>query len=186
MLGTGATATMDPASTSLSINPALPVLTISSPVANVSYTGTIDAQVTITGSGVSSLSFMLDGNELPSLLNGAPPGQQTSYPLNTTSLPDGTHTLTVVAVQSDLLSTTSSVSFVTHNQLATVTNDLATANKTISSINGSLKTANSNIANLQNTISTLMYVVYLAVAIAVVGVALAVYSIRGGKAPYKY
>ncbi len=189
-LGTGATASMDPASSSQSITPALPVLTISSPVANTSYTGTIDAQVTIKGTGVAVLSFILDGKQLPSLLKGAPPGQQVSYPLNTTSIPDGTHTLTVVAVQSDLLTTTASVSFVTHNQLVAVTNNLtnnlATANKTISSLDGSLKTANGNIATLQNTINSLTYVVYFAVAIAIVGVALAAYSLRGGRAPWKY
>ena len=107
-LGSGATASIDPSSTFHTLTPALPVLTISSPVANSSYTGTVNAQVIIAGSGVAVLSFILDGEQLPSLLEGAAPGLQVSYPLNTTSLPDGTHTLTVVAVQSDLLKTNAS------------------------------------------------------------------------------
>ena len=178
-LGTGATASVDSASSYQAITPTLPVLTISSPEANSSYTGTVDAQVMIVGSGVTSLSFVLDGEQLPSLTGGASPGQQVSYPINTTSMPDGTHTLTVVAVQSDLLSTTASVSFVTHNQLTTVANNLATADKTIGSLNGSLAKANS-------TISSLTYAAFLAIAFAVVGVALAAYSLRQAKAHWRY
>jgi hypothetical protein len=169
-LGAGATASIDSASSYQSVTPAVPVVTISSPTANASYKGAVNAQVALNGDGITAVSFFLDGKRLPSLLSG-PPGQEVSYPLNTTSMPDGTHTFTVTAVQSDLLTTTASVSFVTHNQLAAVTNDLATANQTINTLSGS-------IANLKGTIGNLTYLLYLAVAIAVVGVALAVYSIR--------
>jgi hypothetical protein len=147
--------------------------------------------VAIKGSGVSSLSFLLDGKALPAI--GAPPGQQVTYPLDTTTMPDGTHTLTVVATQSDLLGSTSSVMFVTHNQLDSVTNHLAAANNTIHALNSTLNTANNNIASLQShlatanqSISTLSYLVYITVAVAAIGVILGVYAIRGGKAPWKY
>jgi subtilase family serine protease len=185
VLGAGATASIDSASSYQTVTPALPVVTISSPTANASYTGAINAQVTLNGDGITGVSFFLDGEPLPSLLSG-PPGQQVSYPLNTTSMPDGTHVLTVTAVQSDLMTTTASVSFVTHNQLAAVTNDLAKANQTVNAFSGSLSTANSNIANLKSTVSNLTYLLYFAVVIAVVAVALAVYTMRAGKAPYKY
>ncbi len=196
-LGTGATASIDPSSSYKTIAPALPVLTVSSPVANASYTGSINAQVAVKGSGVAALNFILDGKQLPSLLGGAPPGPQASYPIDTTSMPDGTHNLTVVAVQSDLLTSSASVLFVTHNQLQGVTNDLAAANKTIDSLNGGLSTANSDIASLKgnldsanHTISGLSGLVYLAIAVAAVAVVLAIYAIRGElpprAAPWKY
>jgi subtilase family serine protease len=202
-LATGATASIDTASSIQSITPALPVLTISSPVANTSYTGSFTAQVAIKGSGVTALSFLLDGKQLPSLLQGAAPGQQASYPLDASSMPDGTHTLTVVAVQSDLLTSTASVTFITHfqlaavtNNLATVTNNLAAANKTIVSLNGSLNAANGNITALQTNLASankaisnlntnLSELIYLAIGAAAVGIVLAAYAIRGGKAPSK-
>ena len=183
-LGIGATASIDVASSYQSITPALPVVTITSPTANSSYTGSFNAQVTVTGSSGAGITFLLDGKTLPPFY-GNNTGPQITYPLNTTSMPDGTHTLTVTAAQSDLLTTTASVSFVTHNQLASVTNGLATANQTINTLSGSLSTANGNIVNLKSTISNLTYLLYFAVVIAVVGVVLAVYAIRAGKAPYR-
>jgi hypothetical protein len=177
-LGAGATASIDSASSYQSVTPALPVVTISSPTANASYTGSLNAQVAVTGSGVAAVTFMLDGKALPPI-QGNNTGPQISYQLNTTSMPDGTHTLTVTAAQADLLTTTASVSFVTHNQLASLTNGLATANKSLSAANG-------DIADLKSTIGNLTYLLYLAVVVAVVGVALAVYAIRTGKAPYRY
>jgi len=193
-LGTGATASIDPASSYQSITPALPVVAISSPAANASYAGAIDAQVVVKGVGITALTFSLDGTRLPPLpLNSTTLGQQLSYPLNTTSMPDGTHILTVTAVQSDLLTATASVSFATHNQLAAVANDLATANKTIGALGGNLTIADGNIATLQSdlnsanhTISDLTYLALLAVAVAIVGIILAAYSMRGGSAPWKY
>ena len=184
-MGVGATVSIDAASSYQSISPALPVVTISSPAPNGSYTGSFNAQVAVTGSSGAGITFVLDGKALPPFY-GNNTGPQITYPLNTTSMPDGTHTLTVIAAQSDLLTTSASVSFSTHNQLAAVTNDLATANRTINTLGGSLSTANGNIADLKNTISSMTYIVYIAVAVAVVAIALAVYAIRVGKAPHRY
>ena len=184
--GTDATGSVDPASSFQSITPALPVVTISSPTANSSYTGTIDAQVAVKGTGIAVVTFFLDGKRLPSVQGNVSSGQPLSYPLNTTSMPDGTHTLTVTAVQSDLMAATASVSFVTHNQLDVVTGDLATANRTISSLSSSLSTADSNVASMQKTVNGLTDLVYLALVVAVVGIVLAAYSVRSGKAPWKY
>jgi len=189
---------MDPASSSQKISPALPVLTISSPTANTTYTGGITAQVAIKGTGIAVVSFFLDGKQLPSLAEAALPGQQVSYPLNTDSMADGTHTLTVVAAQSDLLTSTASVSFATANQLATVNSNLASANSTINTLNGNLDTANGNIASLQgnvaslqsnldsanHTISNLTYLAYFAIIVGAVGIVVAAYSLRGS-APRK-
>jgi Bacterial Ig domain len=191
-LGTGATASIDAGSSYQSITPALPVVTISSPASNASYTGTINAQVALNGQGVTSVYFSLDGRRLPSLLNG-PPGQQLTYPLNTTSMADGAHTLTVTAVQADFLTASASVSFVTRNQFAAVTGDLAAANKTIGALSGNLTAADSSIATLQGnlnsanrTVTNLSYLVYVAVAIGLVGIILAGYAVRGSKSPWKY
>jgi len=186
VFGTAATGSIDPASSFQSITPALPTIAISSPTANASYAGAIDAQVAVKGTGITAVTFVLDGKRLPSIQGNASSGQPLSYPLNTTSMPDGTHNLTVTAVQSDLMATTASVSFVTHNQLDAVTGDLATANKTISSLSASLSTADSNVASMQKTVNGLTDLVYLALVVAVVGIVLAAYSARSGKAPWKY
>ncbi|HYR03948.1 MAG TPA: Ig-like domain-containing protein, partial [Nitrososphaerales archaeon] len=190
-LGAGATASIDASSSYQSITPALLVLSISSPVANTSYTGKVNAQVAIKGSGVSGISFFLDGKQLP-LQGGPPTTQQVSYPLDTTSMPDGTHTLSVVGVQTDLLTSTATVSFITHNQLQAVANALAAANSTIRSLNGSLYAANGNIAALQahvaaenHTIDTLTYLAYIAVAVAAVAIIVGAYALRARQA-WKY
>jgi len=196
-LGSGATASIDASSTFGALTPALPVVQISSPVSNSSYTGSFNAQVSVDGSSVSVLNFILDGKQLPSLLEGAAPGSQESYPINTTALPDGTHTLTVVAVQSDLLTSSATVSFTTHNQLAAVnaalTSEKASAASSIASLNGSLASAQGSINTLQgnlatanHTISDLTELIYAAIGVALVAVVLAVYAIRGGNAPWKY
>jgi hypothetical protein len=190
-LGAGATASIDQSSSFQSITPPLLVLSFSSPVADTSYTGKVNAQVAIKGSGVSGVSFFLDGKQLP-LQGGSPSGPLVSYPLDTTTMPDGTHTLSVVAVQTDLLTSTATVSFITHNQLQAVANELAAANSTIRSLNGSLNAANANIVALQtrlaaenHTIDTLTYLAYVAAAVAAVAVILGAYALRG-KAAWKY
>ena len=102
-------------------------------------------------------------------------------------MPDGTHTLTVIAVQSDLLTTSANVSFVTDNQLSSA---LSTASSTIDSLGSSLSTAHGNIVTLQNDLSSanhsvtdLTYLAALAIALAIVGIALGRLRGQGGKAP---
>lgn len=191
-LGPGATASIDAASSSLSITPALPAVTVSSPLSNASYTGTFDAKVLVTGSGVTEVSVLLDGQRLPSLVGSNLTGRAISIPINTSSMPDGTHVLTVTALQADLLSSTASVSFVTGNHLAAVdsglanaTSRLASADLTIASLSQSLKTADGSVSSLQNTVSGMAYLVYFAAAVAVVAVVLAAFALRG-RAPWKY
>ena len=183
VFGTASTGSVDPASSFRSVTPALPVVTISSPAGNASYAGTINAQVGVQGTGITAVNFFLDGRRLPSFQGNVSSSEPLSYPLNTTSMPDGTHTLVVTAVQSDLMSTNASVSFVTHNQLDAVTSDLASANETIGSLSASLGAADSRVASMQNTVNGMADLVYLALVVAVVAIALAAYSLRGRKAP---
>ncbi|MGH9920108.1 MAG: Ig-like domain-containing protein, partial [Nitrososphaerales archaeon] len=175
VFGTASTGSVDPASSFQSVTPALPDVTISSPAGNASYTGTVDAQVVVQGTGITSVSFSLDGKLLPSIQGNASSSQPLSYPLNTTSLPDGTHTLVVTAVQSDLMSTTASVSVETHNQFDAVTSYLSE----------SLSSADSRVASMQTTLNGMADLVYLALVVALVAIALAAYSVRG-KSPWKY
>jgi len=186
VFGTAATGSIDHASSVKSITPALPAVTISSPAANASYAGEVDAQVALKGTGITAVTFFLDGTLLHSIPGNASAGQSLSYPLNTTSMLDGTHTLTVTATQSDLMATTATVTFVTHNQLYALNSDLATANKTISSLSASLSTADSSVSSMQKTVNGMADLVYLALVVAVVGILLAAYSLRNGKAPWKY
>ncbi|MDG7006552.1 MAG: hypothetical protein JRM86_06420, partial [Nitrososphaerota archaeon] len=151
-----------------------------------------DAKVLVTGSGVTEVSVLLDGQRLPSLVGSNLTGRAISIPINTSSMPDGTHVLTVTALQADLLSSTASVSFVTGNHLAAVdsglanaTSRLASADLTIASLSQSLKTADGSVSSLQNTVSGMAYLVYFAAAVAVVAVVLAAFALRG-RAPWKY
>ncbi|HEV2389955.1 MAG TPA: Ig-like domain-containing protein, partial [Nitrososphaerales archaeon] len=186
VFGTSATGSIDPASSFRSITPALLSVTISSPTANASYVGVIDAQVAVAGTGIKTVTFFLDDKQLPSIQGAVSAGQPLSYPLNTTALPDGTHTLAVTAVQSDLMTTTTTVSFVTHNQLEGLTSELTAANKTISSLSASLSTADSSVSSMQKTVNSMADLVYLALGVAVVGILLVAYSLRNSKAPWKY
>lgn len=185
-LGSGATASIDSASSALRITPSLPSVTVTSPLPNDTYTGTFDANVSVTGGGVTELTILLDGQRLPSPAGSSLTGQPISIPINTSAMPDGTHVLTVTALQSDLLSSTTSVSFMTGNQLASVNSGLAnataslsSADQTIASLSQSLKTADGNVSSLQSTVNGMTALVYLAAAVAVVAVALSAYSLRG-------
>ncbi len=99
-------------STYADVTPSLPTITIRFPSQGQVYTGA-SASVNVTGVDVSSVKAYLDGGLLATL----PGGQQSYvYLLNAASLQDGGHTLTIVALQKDGLSSTSSVTFSTNAQ----------------------------------------------------------------------
>jgi subtilase family serine protease len=151
---TGSTVNLDAASTYQAVSPALPVVAITSPVANKNYTGSVTVQASVTGSNITSVSVLLDGKALAPGTTGAP-SASLSYPVDTSPLPDGTHTISVVAAQSDGLSSSSSVSFATNNQLVTVQGNLKTANSNIATLQGGLRAANGTITSLQGSVTTL-------------------------------
>jgi subtilase family serine protease len=96
-----------------SLSPSVPVLAVSGPAEGELYTG-VSAVVNVTGDQVSSVSVTLDGAALAAF-----PGGQPSYtvPLNSGGLPDGVHVFTVVATQSDGMSSSASVTFATLGKL---------------------------------------------------------------------
>ncbi|MDG6931740.1 MAG: peptidase S53 [Nitrososphaerota archaeon] len=103
-----------------SITPSLPSIKIINPVSNVTYSTTVPVQINVTGSDISAVHVYVDGELLGSQQVISTSGGTISLSLNAASYPDGTHTITVKAVQGDGLVSQASARFDTTYQLATV------------------------------------------------------------------
>jgi Bacterial Ig domain len=90
-----------------------PSVSVSGPQANATVFGTVGLQASASDDkGVAGVQFLVDGNPLGSQVKSAP----YSATLDTTTLADGTHTVTAVATDTSGNTTTSSpLSFVTAN-----------------------------------------------------------------------
>ncbi|MDA4118418.1 MAG: protease pro-enzyme activation domain-containing protein [Thaumarchaeota archaeon] len=188
----GATVSVDGASVFQSVSPPIPVLSLSSPVANQSYVGSAPIQALVAGTGISNLTFTLDGKSI-SPPQGVGTSGAISFTLDTTSVPDGTHTLSMVATQGDGLSSSANVSFITQNQLAMANANLKATNDSLKATNDTLNAANANIATLQTqvtsanrSINDLTNAVYLALVVALVGCVMAAYLVRKSRAQWKF
>jgi subtilase family serine protease len=183
-------------STVKQLSPALPSIQVQSPASGQNYEGTLGISVTVGGQQLSSVSFYLDGSLLNSFSSGS--SSPYAYQLNTTSIPDGEHTLKVVAEQADGMSATAYAYFSTDNHLAAANSTIAslnqqlgTANSNIGSLNQQLGTANSNIGSLNKQLSTansnatdLSYELYGVAALAVISLLIAIMALsRKEKAP---
>jgi subtilase family serine protease len=84
-----------------------------SPFSNQNVTGSLGIRLSLSGESISNVTLSLDGREIASYSN---PSSNITYTLDTTSLPDGLHTLTANILQRDGISSLSSVSFFTSNQ----------------------------------------------------------------------
>ncbi len=180
----GATVSLDNFSALRNVSPPAPVVTMSSPVSNQTYTGNVQIRVQVDGASVSNLSIALDGKPLPPPTD-SPASGSISYDLNTTSIPDGTHSLSVFATQSDGLSSSASVSFVTQNQLAAANAKLNSANESLSSASANISSLQSQVATDKRSINDVTNAAYIALGVALVALALTVYVLRRG-APWKY
>ncbi len=115
----GSTVTMNYSSAS-SISPAPPSISISSPTPSVAYNSTVPVSINVAGQGISQVTISVDGSQVASFNHGG----QLSLQLNASSYPDGTHSLAVIAKQSDGISSTAYTQFETEYQLSSASSEL--------------------------------------------------------------
>jgi subtilase family serine protease len=154
---TGSTVSLN-GSTYQQVTPSIPVVSIQSPSAGQNYTGTTGT-VSVAGQQVSTVSIYLDGAMIASMAGGS---SSYTFPLNYASLSLGVHTLRVVVVQQDGLSTSSATSFSTLGNLATIEStvnslgsQVSADNSTIGNLNSRLSADQNNITSLTNSVKTL-------------------------------
>ena len=147
-----------------SLSPSPPSITIQYPQSDVPYSNNIPVNITVSGQEVVNVSVYVDG----SLVKGFSAPGTYSFNLNATSYPDGTHTLSVIAVQSDGVSSEASVQFETTHQLQ------ALAQQTASQISS----LNSSIISVKDTLSTQITEYFATtIVLAILGIILAIYAI---------
>ena len=99
-----------------SLSPAPPSIQIQYPKSDVSYSSYVPVKINISGENVQAVNVYVDGYLVKSF---SAPGTY-SFNLNASSYPDGTHTLSVKALQSDGISSQATVQFETSYQLHSV------------------------------------------------------------------
>jgi subtilase family serine protease len=154
------------ASTVGQITPSLPSVSVQEPVSGGLYTGT-SADVMVIGAEVSSVSVYLDGTFLKTLSGAAP----YNFTLDAASMSVGVHTLEVVAVQQDGLSSSSSVYFSTDGPLVAANNSISSLTTQVSSENSRIGALSSQLGSATNLSYGLAAVAILALVIAVVALA---------------
>jgi hypothetical protein len=131
-------------STYQTINPPPPIIQISSPTNGNRYTEDIDANMTITGNNVNSVTVSLNGLQIQTFnSNGT-----FTFKIPTSSYADGTYTLQVTANQTTGLtsSATSTIYF---------TNQASLTQSTINSLNAAQSSLQNQVNSLKNTVDSL-------------------------------
>ncbi len=157
------------------VSPSLPSITVSglSSPASVPTAYSVDVLGQDLASG--SLSATIDGSSTPLQVSQTASGLSAAGTVDPLTLGDGVHTLVVTAAQTDGLSSTLSVSFVTDAQAASLSTQLKQADGNITSLWSQLDQA-------QQTAGKIFNITYALAAVAVIAVVLAVTSLRR-KAP---
>ncbi|WP_369611601.1 protease pro-enzyme activation domain-containing protein [Sulfurisphaera javensis] len=150
----------------LSVYPPLPSVIISSPKDNQNVSGTITISYSVSGSDISKVEIFLNGQLLATL-----PSPSGSYTLNTANYPDGTYNITVIAIQSDGLSNSSSVLVSFENQLnslgSTLNSDISNVHSQISSLGN---TVTSDFNSLQSNVSSVKTYAIIGIVLAIIGI----------------
>ena len=147
-----------------SISPPPASISITSPQQNGEYYSQIPVSITVSGQGVQSVDVYVDG----ALVNSFTGPGTYSFSLNASSYPDGTHELTVVALQSDGVSSKASVTFETTYQLHSL------AQETSSEIS----TLNSTLISVKDTLSSYMTDYFITtLLIGIIALVLAAYAL---------
>ena len=126
------------------INPTPPIITIQTPANGNSYTGNINANITISGSNIASVAVYLNGQQIQTANSN---GSQV-FTIPSANYPDGTYALQVIATQTDGISSSTTVTMYFTNQATTTQNEL-------NSLNSTQSTLNNQYANLQNSVNSL-------------------------------
>lgn len=124
------------------VTPALPLINVQSPILGGTYNGALAINASVTGQSLSSISLYLDGKLLTSFGGNT---SSASYQLDTTSIPDGVHTLSVVAAQQDGLSASSNISFNTNSNYVSTQATVNNLNNQVNSLQNALNSLNSQL-----------------------------------------
>ena len=147
-----------------SISPSPASIQIQSPQNDVSYSNTVPVVITVSGQDITAVNVYVDG----SLVNSFSAPGTYSFNLSASSYPDGTHTLSVTAVQSDGVSSQANVQFETMYQLQSLSQQTSSE---ISSLNSTLVSA-------KNTLSAYMTEYFAtSMVLAILAIVLAIYAI---------
>lgn len=169
-------------STFKQVSPALPSLTISLSSTGPFIEGTTTVSANATGQGVSSVTLWLDGALLgPAQSAGG--GLASSFSLDTSTLVDGPHTLTAVAVQSDGLSTSTSKVFSTDNHIAAADAALGRTHNQLVAQNATLADQGAKLASQGSSINNLMTLTYVLLAVSVAALVVAGVALMRRKPP---
>lgn len=149
--------------------PSLPSITFVSPTSVVS--GNVMGQIEVTGNDISNVTVLLDGAYLASTTtNGT-----FTFPINSLNYPDGTYTITVIARQSDGLSSSKSEQITFNNQLINISNKISNVSSSLTSeINHLTNTSQEEINHVTSTSQDLGYT---AVGIGVIAIIIAIVAL---------
>ena len=141
----------------------------------------------MTGQQISSVSVYLDGKQVTTQSGGS---SSYTFPLDSTSLSVGVHSLRVVAAQQDGMSASATISFSAEGNLASVNGSIASLSSQVSSANGTIGALNSQLSSDQGTISSMMsnirsltYVMYALALAAIVALVVAIIALTRRNGP---
>jgi subtilase family serine protease len=127
--------------------PTPPSLVITSPVEGSTVNGTVTLSWNESGQSLSYTTVTIDG--VPNTAT------RNSFLWNTTSLPDGVHTIVVSVTDTGGFSASQTVYLVTDNQLLATEATISGLNETLTSSMAAEASLNSTVQNLQSTLSSL-------------------------------
>jgi subtilase family serine protease len=171
------------------LSPALPTVQVQNPVSGQNYEGPLGINATVGGQQISSVWFYLDGTPLYGF--AASSSSSYTYQLNTASIPDGEHSLEVVAVQADGMNASAYAYFSTDNHLAAANNTIVSLTSQLNteiadaaSLQTQLSTAQGNIGSLNQQLgaansnaTTLSYELYIVAALAVISLVIGIVAL---------
>jgi len=105
-----------------SISPSLPVIAFIEPLYNASYSSKVPVEVNVTGQGISTVNFYVDGNLVSTYNHGG----TIQFDINARNYPDGSYVLTANATQQDGLSVQKSTGFETSSTLSAINSTVMT------------------------------------------------------------
>ena len=144
-----------------SLSPSPPAIQIQYPRPDVSYSSSVPVEINITGENIQAVNVYVDGFLVKSF---SAPGIY-SFNLSASSYPDGTHTLSVTALQSDGIISQANVQFETTYQLQTVSQQ---ASAEISSLNTTLISVKETLgASVTEYFMTSLVIGILAIVLAI-------------------
>jgi len=173
-----------------SLSPALPTITVSGlsqPInGSASYTVTVLGQQLLA----SSVAATIDGSSTSLSVTSSAAGLTATGTVDSSTMSDGVHALTVTAAQQDGMSTSVTVYFSTDNKLSAAQSSLRSLgsqlnneNATVQSQKGTISSLSGKVNDQNATISSLTYGLYALGLVAIVALAVAIVAVRRKEPP---